>query len=203
MILLIGGLGSIGSRYRAILDYLGEKYVVWDTANIETSRIMPVDFDAAIIATPTETHFNYCKVMEALRKPYLCEKPITKNRGMPLINGYSVCNYKYLIEPGQQIHYNYYKTGSDGLLWDCCQLIYLDPNAVLLTTSPRWILLADNQDITYRQLENSYVSMIRDFVKGNYKKLWTIEEGLAMTDAVLERMERDSHSSQNQLEATA
>ena len=202
MILLIGGLGSIGTRYRAILDYIGEKYVVWDTVAVDTAN-MPEKFDSAIIATPTFTHPYFCKLMEGMKKPYLCEKPVTTERGETLSGGHTVCNYKYLIEPGQQIHYNYYKTGSDGLLWDCCQLVYLDPNAVLLKTSPRWHLMANNQLIAYRDLENSYVSMIRDFVKGNYKKLWTIEEGLAMTDAVLERMERDSNSSQNQLNQTA
>ena len=204
MILLVGGLGSIGQRYQAILKYLGVAYQVFDPA--QGDKDIPTDWTQMIIASPTGTHVGWCLHAEHRDKPYLCEKPLTKSGGnIPISQGYMVCNYKYLIEPGQSVFYNYYKTGTDGLLWDCCQLVYLDPAATLLTTSPRWHLTANSQPITYRELENSYVSMLRDFTKGNYENLWTIEQGKEMTQVVLERVESEnrSNTSQIQLNQTA
>ena len=36
-----------------------------------------IEFDAAIVATPTATHFDYVKLLLGLDKHVFCEKPLT------------------------------------------------------------------------------------------------------------------------------
>lgn len=163
----------------------------------ETHDIDANEFDKAIIATPTDTHYEFCKMLIEIGKPFLCEKPMSKSieeceelvaldqRKM----GSVVCNYKFMFQDDtKHIGYNYYKTGKDGILWDFCQLIYLDPKAEILTASPVWRCSSKYDTYTFTDLEESYVSMIQAFVEGNYSSLWNLEDGLKMTQAVIERM---------------
>lgn len=189
-ICIIGGLGSIGSRYACILKYFKIPYVIKD---IHTPDINLHDYDKFIIATPTPTHIELLNILQG--KTILCEKPISKD---PLIipnvkNVYTVCNYNYIVQnlslmPPFSIEYDYYRTGKDGILWDCCQLIYLDPEAKISTQSPKWNLTINGEMISYRELEESYILMLLDFAYNRYENLWTLEDGRKMTEAVLGRL---------------
>lgn len=199
-VLVIGGLGSIGSRYVAILKHLGHEPVIYDT-QVATPPLDRIAFDKAIIATPTDTHFHWCLRMITLNKPFLCEKPLCKDTrscellkesGHPL--GFVVNNYSYLCGTKQpKIKYDYFRTGNDGLHLDCCQLIYLDPTVEIKTDSPVWKLTIDGYQISYLSLEYSYIHMISDFVVGAYQNLWTLEDGVKMTDAAVRRANEDRH----------
>jgi hypothetical protein len=199
-ILVIGGLGSIGSRYTCILKYLGHEPIVWDIRAPFSEDVKDIDqfeFEKAIIATPTATHFYWCKRLIELKKPFLVEKPMSKDikECEELVEldknklGRVVCNYKFLTQ--SPTLYDFYKTGTDGVIWDCCQLVYLNPNIEIRTQSPIWTLMSGFNNHSYEELEVSYIRMINDFLDEG-KHLWNLEDGLKMTQAVLTRIERDN-----------
>jgi len=64
----------MGRRYGAILKYLGHEVV-----GIDIGNKIPKNLDLAIVATPTDTHFEICKALSKKHYTYLCEKPISKN----------------------------------------------------------------------------------------------------------------------------
>ena len=196
-VLVIGGLGSIGSRYVAILKYLGHEPIIQDIKiHHSVQDITKREFDRAIIATPTDTHYDNCKVLIATGKPFLCEKPLSKNlkecEELTELDrnkfGRVVINYAYITS--KPIGYDYYKTGNDGLYWDCCQLIYLNPEIDLQNSSPTWTLLNEHKEVVpYYELERSYITMVKDWMADNCD--FDLECGAEMTNAVLDRMERD------------
>ena len=202
-VLLIGGLGSIGLRYQAILKSINVPFIVYDYGSpLEDSpdyngqkNIPNIQFDKAIICSPTETHINYVHQLIHLGKTFLCEKPLSKDmedmESLPdYPAGFVVCNYKFLVKPygmSPSIRYDYYKSGRDGLLWDCCQLIYLDPECELKNESPLWNLHVNCKEVPYRALELSYVQMIKSFIWNKGKDLWTLKDGVEMSKAVMNR----------------
>lgn len=76
MILLVGSLGNMGRRYAKILDWINEPYYGIDIKESPWDYNIISKCDRAIIATPTENHFEWCK---SLKIPWLCEKPISKD----------------------------------------------------------------------------------------------------------------------------
>ena len=199
-IVVVGGNGSIGSRYVCILKILGHEVVVWD---LPAALIDPIpEADKYIIATPTDTHFDWCKKLIEKNATFLCEKPLSKNpeecqKLASYTNGFMVNNYRFLpklwhIDHTPDIYYNYFKTGKDGLLWDCCQLIALDPNAKLANNSALWRLWIDGEEIPYRDLENGYVGMIHTFLEDRCERLWDLRFAEHVTRLVIERIEKES-----------
>lgn len=196
MIGLFGGMGSIGTRYRAIMDYYGIAYTIFDPAYEKTDWSVPIE--KAIIATPTDTHIETLKrIPDGV--PVLCEKPVSKSlEEIPLRKEtWVVSNYKYVLHicgigRPRRIWYDFYRTGSDGILWDCCQLIYLHPGSRVEAKSPRWNLNIDGVWIKYRDVEESYCRMIKDFASGKTDRLWDMEEAREMTKAVLKRIEYEN-----------
>lgn len=200
-ILVVGGLGSIGSRYVAILKYLGHEAIVYDCQNPVCDPygdpiIDLQEFDKAIIATPTDTHYDWCKRLVAIGKPFLCEKPLSKSlkECEELVTldenklGSIVMNYASVVLKPKG--YDYFRTGNDGKYFDCCQLIYLNPDIDIQTTAPTWTLIDEGgAPVSYYELERSYIDMVRDWLAGTYG--YTLTDGVKMTKAVLERMERD------------
>lgn len=189
MISVIGGLGSIGRRYCAILKSLGVEYSVYDTAS--ESHSVWNSCEKAIIATPTETHYQWASFCQSAGITFLVEKPMSKRvsecEAMQGWNGYVVNNYAYCVQ--RPTLYDHYNTGKDGVEWDCCQLIYLNPRITIKTESPEWILMGPGKRVNYSDLERSYIEMVSDFVNGNYGNLWTMKDGLEMTKAVLGRID--------------
>ena len=206
-ICVIGGLGSAGRRYCAILKYLGIKYEIIDfdipssvygmTASQTFSN---GDWDRAIIATPTDTHYSYSKALIKMGKSFLCEKPLSVSleECEELVKmdqeklGSIVNNYFFAFGNSRQkpdLFYDYYHTGKDGLLWDCCQLLYLDPQCVLRNRSPIWTVRNGRTTLSYETLERSYITMIQCWLANDHHLLWSLEDGLRMTRAVLNRLD--------------
>ena len=201
-VLLIGSRGSIGRRYMSILNYLGievEGYDTLDHGHVIRDFHNEHDdsFDKAIIASPTLTHYFYCKKLLEMNKPFLVEKPLSRFPGecADLIAldknklGRIVCNYLYALDGHKPAFYDYYNTGGDGVLWDLSQLIYMNPKIEISTRSPIWKLMRDDGvRVTYDELESSYIFMVKDFLDvdnlGHADRLWTLEDGLRMTEAV-------------------
>ena len=208
---LIGGAGSIGTRYHCILDKLGVDVVVHDPpAGIHGNL---TNCDKWIICTPTDTHYNWCLQAISAGVTFLCEKPMSKSlveteaivdkayvRG---VEGFVVCNYNMcsVTMKGREIYFNYFRTGKDGLCWDCCQLLYLGNQVMLKTDSFVWTLIVDGVwQVDYRDLEMSYGKMLASFcgVAGQHPSaLWDLEDGHEMTRTVLQVIEKvkseDSH----------
>lgn len=196
MICIIGGKGSIGSRYATILKWNNVRHVVLDMDNKD--QINLADYNKFIIACPTDEHLPYIKALVAAGKTFLCEKPVARTpAAIPDYElGFTVCNWKYVAhlmrqEAPFEIEYDYYKTGPDGIHWDLAQVLYLDPNAKINNKSPKWNVAINGTFVAYRTLEESYVRMLLDFCSGNYKNLWTLKQGREMSEAVLDRMNRD------------
>lgn len=194
MICLIGGKGSIGSRYACILRASSIPHVVYD---VDTPDIDLFSYNKYILATPTDTHAHYLRELEGAT--ILCEKPVSKKveEILPYPKVYVVNNYAYVTrlmkqEPPYMISYDYFRTGKDGLLWDVCQLIHLDPECEIRNQSPKWNCTINGQRVAYRTLEESYIRMIKDFHDGNYQNLWNMEDGKQMTLEVLERIKNVS-----------
>lgn len=199
-VLLLGDKGSIGRRYASILTYLK---IPWVGRDSNTSKLMidPLDteYEKAIVAVPTDMHYKYCKALLEMGIPFLCEKPLSKDpeecedllrRDKEWI-GHVVCNYQYVFKGTKPVSYNYYKTGKDGLYWDCAQLIYLNKGVVIETKSPCLEVVSLNKVISYEEIERSYVSMVSDWYKGKTETMWDLEDGWMMTEAVLQRMVLD------------
>lgn len=206
---VIGGKGAIGRRYVSIINYLGHEAIVIDKPGAHPTRILefqPRDFDKAIIAVPTEGHLTWAWHLIIRGYDVLIEKPLSHNEKdcrsliklKSSLYGHAsvVCNYKYVMDnyPGQRLHtYDFFHSGKEGIYWDCCQLIYLSPEIELNTRSPWWCLITENREmIDYRLVEISYIKMVDDFITGKYENLWTLEDGLKMTEAVRERRRSDS-----------
>ena len=197
MICIVGGRGSIGRRYQAICNHLKIPFQVYDVEERLNQEEMP-EATHFIVCTPTHTHIDVLNDLKSYGKPILCEKPISKSpQQINIPKCYTVCNYKYLVtDQTPFIEYDFFHSGRDGLTWDCCQLIYLDPMCELKNQSPFWTLKINGKEILYRQVEQSYVSMIQDFYKGNYEKLWTLEQGIEMTREVIKYESRHTHTSE-------
>lgn len=212
MILIIGSRGSIGTRYRTILEDMGESYCEYDPAinSLEDDAFDPMVFEKAIIASPTNTHFKYCNLMMDLKKPFLCEKPLSQNleecellakrQRTEKYKGYVVNNWNFLIPEGEKvrsIEYDYYRTGPDGFCWDLAQPIYIgfkhNAKLHLHKKSALWNVRINNESVQYRDIEWSYLDMISAFINDDYESLWTLQDGLQMSIAVQRYMKERNH----------
>lgn len=199
MICVIGGKGSIGSRYCCIMRWHNIKHVVYD---VNTPEIDLFSFKKYILCTPTNTHVEFLYRLQG--KTVLCEKPISKNPSeIPNFDRmFTVCNWKYVANLMNQeypfvINYDYYRTGPDGLYFDLSQILYMDPEARINNRSPKWNVSINGQMVAYRTLEESYNRMILDFVSDRYENLWTLQQGKQMVETVLERMQLDQRKTAN------
>lgn len=201
MILLLGSEGNIGKRYKAILRDLDIPFIGIDPKLHNEHFVKDTDFDKAIIAVPTEYHFALCNLMMDLGKPFLCEKPLSKNTDeckhlafrakTEKANGFVVNNWQFVMpsEKIKSIEYENYHTGSDGLAWDMCQLIYIafknNSRLHIDTKNPVWSARINGEAISLRDVHWSYVDLVKAFTNEVWQELWTLQDGLLMTQAVL------------------
>jgi hypothetical protein len=235
-ILVVGALGSIGKRYSNILRQMaGVEVVALDPAfdvkghranwfknhNIKTlSPSKGQDYvwpkrdqykpDKVLIASPTDTHDEWCRKCIEHRTAFMCEKPLTKSldtcasiakaaedTGTP---GHMVCNYKFALQGTTRsffdpISYDFYHFSNDDepIEWAACQLLLLNPDIILKTDSAAWTLVVEyrrrTQNLPYRKIELGYIEMLADWVGGG-ENCWKLEDGVKMTAAVLERLKK-------------
>lgn len=198
MILLVGGNGSIGRRYQAILQFMRTPYMVHEANDTETFESkLKKGITKAIIATPTNSHVNFCREFANRSIPFLCEKPLSKNidevKWIQTIckksPGYVVNNYAFLnegLEPPIHFRYDFYNTGKDGLVWDICQLIYLarkyEAELCVRTNSYWWDMEWGTIQVPYAWIEQSYMRMLRAFLSDKVGLLWSLADALTMTE---------------------
>jgi len=173
---IIGFNGNMAGRYKAILDYLGHDYCGED---IGLTMGHPAQSDGIIICTPTNTHISMIEHFKGYKLPILCEKPLSKNVGalteklhkwksegvnLQMINQYEHLPYK--PAHGDGTLYDCWRTGDDGIEWDCINVIGLSKShPVLKKLSPVWTLTLNGTSYHSKDIEKSYVKMISEWIR--------------------------------------
>lgn len=176
-VLILGSEGSMGKRYQAILNHLDVEHSCADK-NTKKSELFQLTKSAEkmIIATPTETHFDFLCEYAHLGIPILCEKPLSKNlfqletiRSLVKDEGLNLTmtlQYKYL-DTGVDgpSYYNYFRHGSDGLLWDCLQVIGLARDSVTISEkSPVWKCALNGKKLNLSDMDRAYVDFVKQWL---------------------------------------
>lgn len=183
-ILIIGAEGSMGKRYVSILDYLGYKYKLdYDLEDTEYfgPKLDYNDFDTYIIATPTKTHFDVLKKIKKYAKRILCEKPVTTDlRELKEILSWEqdltmMMQYQELVPSSNGTKpllssYDYFRSGDDGIFWDCMQVIALHEgefnNLNVKNESPVWNAWINSNMIKFSMMDTAYIYFIKKWLNG-------------------------------------
>lgn len=196
--LLIGARGSMGKRYQAILKHLDE--AVWcvdKEHSIDEILKRARRAERVILATPTESHWDFLQRLLPLGKPILCEKPIVKD-SEKLIELYRLSQkhrtpltmmlqYSELLKEGSEgeSYYDYFRTGNDGLIWDCLQIIGLSDGEVdIRNDSPIWTCKINGQVLNLSEMDGAYVSFVSKWLNNK------IEQDFAEIIAIHEKVEQ-------------
>lgn len=200
-----------------------------DFLDDETDLVQKVkDAYAVIIATPTHLHEEHLRLIGMMRGQttgtglrVLMEKPaamtldgvkrmrkFAKERCLDLC---MVNQYQYALEHAATAQgkdpeeangttfYDYYMSGTDGLAWDCIQLIGLAKGRIKLSNqSPVWRCAINGIVLNRSDIDQSYVDMIMDFLGPRYL-VWRAPMMEKVTRKVLEYEEQagsNSHSGQ-------
>lgn len=174
-IFISGIQGNMGSRYKAILEHLGHNVYGSD---VNYMSVCNDPIDGYIICTPTKQHLADLIEYGKEEKPILCEKPITTHlidleffdkRYTKIHHLITVVNqYKYLIKPNYlgATHYNYFKTGGDGLAWDCVNIIGLAKEEFTLNnTSPVWNCYINGEKLDIAEMDWAYIRMVINWLE--------------------------------------
>ncbi len=160
-IYLVGYNGNMANRYKACLNYLDIDHCGVDLGDVETGAIP--DCDGIIIATPTDTHINMIKRYAPFNLPILVEKPIAldpfllNGGNVHMVNQYAHCG----PFPGGETYYDCWRTGNDGLAWDCINIIGLSEKMPKLNNqSPVWKCMINGKELSLHDIDMSYVKMI-------------------------------------------
>lgn len=193
MILVLGHRGNMGRRYSHILDYLKVEWKGLDISNgpLDNQTIYETadGCDGVIIATPTKYHLAHLNLLADLQVPILCEKPFSyeledlKKTLLLYQENYTplsmVLQYKELLNDVAvgDSHYNYFKTGKDGLEFDCIQIIGLAKGKVeIRNDSPVWDCVINGQRLHLSDMDQAYVWAVQRFLSRKYQNLKDIYE---------------------------
>ena len=183
-ILIVGGLGNMGRRYKRILKNIPGISTYCIDVNYQ-SWLDDVSFDGIIIATPTSTHYEL--ILEYHEKfpdvPILCEKPISLSMDeiyalseKPYLKLQMVNQYQCALEnlrfkdhriPSGLTYYDYFKTGNDGLYWDTINIIGLNDwveTPIIKNSSAIWTCIINGQKLTLEAIDWGYIIMIREWL---------------------------------------
>lgn len=174
---IIGANGSMGKRYQAILKNLGMSF---STSDLHTTTEELASFtdkaSGIIISTPTHTHFDFINRFATLKKPLLCEKPLSKNiddlyeirklidKGLNLT---MMAQYKFLDNPHSigDSYYSYFRHGSDSLKWDCIQIIGLARGRVTIDGEGSiWKCAINGKKINLGDMDAAYISAVKTWL---------------------------------------
>lgn len=179
--LIIGNKGNMGRRYAAICHSIGEPVV-----GIDLNEAYPTPelekIDRIIIATPTHTHLRILRTLLHFKKPILCEKPITTDMGAleeflrhaeeSKMQLSMVSQYDYFEHGNEhaETSYNYFKSGTDGLAWDCINIIWHARGKIRLSdTSPFWNCFINGRTLPIEMMDDAYFEMIEEWLDTPYK----------------------------------
>ncbi len=164
----------MGKRYTAILKYLDVEVCGHDVGDVDKTAMAGAS--GFIVATPTKNHLADIRSLFDFGKPILCEKPFTTELGelaifedkhredlalLTLVN-----QYQYLQKHFRgNTEYDYFKSGNDGLAWDCTNVIGMAEAGVSINNqSPYWHCKLNGSILNLGQMDHAYISMIRDWL---------------------------------------
>ena len=178
-VLILGSKGSMGKRYAAILKHLNVPCTEFDVKDGNPLNGSIKQCDRVIVATPTSTHMEVLDIITTVMPgaPILCEKPVTKSLS-DLEQILSMCDargndlrmmYQYSLLASDdlylQSHYNYYAHGSDGIQWDCMQIIGLAKGKVVLKEdSPIWKCTINGKKLKRSDMDRAYVDYVNNWI---------------------------------------
>jgi hypothetical protein len=182
---VIGGKGNMGRRYALILEkYCDCEAVIFDIG--VNNKID--DCDGYIIATPTAAHYAYILGLSEYKKPILCEKPIVKSKeqlqrileiedlDLSMINQYGFIPMRNYFSENTDTEYNYFKTGNDGLLWDCINIIGLSKSSYnIKNDSLIWHCKINGDYLHLYDMDKAYIDNIEGWVNGWRNKDYILE----------------------------
>lgn len=182
-VFISGIKGNMGSRYALICHALGLRVYGTDLVSFteQATFCRKKNIDGVIIATPTHTHIDAINIFgNQCNLPMLVEKPIRigRVRTMPDFNVTMVNQYKYLAKENSVglTYYNYFKTGGDGLLWDCINIIGLAKGEVSVKKeSPFWRCMINGHRINIKDMDRAYFDMIKDWSRNPIGNRYYIE----------------------------
>jgi hypothetical protein len=188
-IYLIGANGNMGQRYQAVMKSLRIPYKTCDVNHDEG-----IDgCDGVLIATPTYTHEGL--IDRYLDKyPVLVEKPIWQlpynfytrfeytndlwrakdfrdYSKLRMINQYeALVDDAPRTEQKEVTYYNYFRHGSDGLVWDTINIYgnmadFDRDSLELREDSPVWTCIIDGRKLNIADMDNAYIREIYDWVR--------------------------------------
>ena len=203
-VFIAGINGNMGRHYAAILKLLQVEAIGCDPYCADTIEAgMPI-CDGVIIATPTTTHIELIREFVRYGKPILCEKPFTTSlaeldKFHREFGGYAdiismVNQYEFLASPAYEgeTYYNYFKTGGDGLEWDCLNIIGLSQGQVHVDNSSAiWTCMINGKKLDLAEIDISYISMIRRWIGGKWKNY---EYALSAHEKVARYIEENKRS---------
>lgn len=174
-VLIFGSNGSMGKRYQAIFKYLNIPTLGVDLEDDPDARkIKTLKAGSYVIATPTDNHMGLIHELIPQRKPILCEKPVVKNVAELKIIRERVekekvpfrmmFQYSLLADPARigKSRYDYFRHGSDGLVWDCLQILGLARGAVeLKEQSPVWSCVINGKPLSIGSMDAAYVAYVQ------------------------------------------
>jgi hypothetical protein len=170
----------MGRRYAKIVEHLGHKWEGVDQASGYCDvRTLAFTADAIIIASPTACHVDHIRAFKDYSLPLLCEKPVTKDLDaleelladlkkagtrLKVVNQYAELPFP---KDGTGLtSYDYFKTGGDGLYWDCISLVTLANGPVeLKNESPVWRAQINGQPLNLADMDDAYVRMIARWLR--------------------------------------
>jgi hypothetical protein len=174
--LIVGSRGNMGKRYAAGFRYLGI-----EPLGIDVGDPIPDGFDSVVIATPTSNHLPQIVRFGKMGVPILCEKPFSTNLDeaieicdyadehkvdLRMVNQYAMLTFPRAA--GETL-YDYFRTGQDGLAWDCINIIGLAKEKVTLKNkSPLWRCEINGQRIPFAEMDFAYVQMLSQWTSGKY-----------------------------------
>lgn len=176
----------MGKRYEAILNFLDVNYMSIDVNTPQLYREFALtNADHVIVATPTIVHIE--NILESLeygkKKRFLCEKPVTQNLDLfdilREIDFTMQFQYSELVKPNHKGHsfYDYFRHGSDGLVWDCMQVIALAKDTITLSEkSPIWKCAINGQVLSLSDMDLAYINYVRKWLSGYKSDLHEIIE---------------------------
>jgi hypothetical protein len=171
LVYILGYNGNMASRYKAILNFLGVAHVGHDKN--EPFHYQAHEATHFIVCTPTERHLADISACLSFQKPILCEKPLTKELSalldvndvwrsdrhlISMVNQYAEIAGTAQDEPS---YYNYFKTGGDGLYWDCLNVLGLAKDGCIVNnTSPEWQCTINGKQLGIEMMDQAYIDMI-------------------------------------------
>jgi hypothetical protein len=218
MILIVGARGNMGQRYAKVLEYHGVK---WQGVDIDDTYLTQMKLaeksSGVLIASPTAAHINQLHRFAYMGKPVLCEKPFTKDLSAlkEVLELYHktrtplsmVFQYQELMpeEPTKgPSWYNYFRTGKDGLIWDCIQIIALAKKPpVLKAMSPVWDCTINGHRLNLGDMDQAYVTNVKRWLDGDYMKLTRIYDAHFKTAQFAEAASQGGHRDPGALDVGA